>query len=166
MRSVAARSQVRPNGPVLFGGLGRSFEQRAWLPGNLPIARLQSIPITWLTLEGEQTFKQLAVKWGFQPLNHKKQKCKMLPNNNHDKTDSQFLLRRKKRRNNSVPCELNTPRPGAAQNHQPTNQPTKSISHSGNQPANQSKIKSVKRLNQIANKQCSKLIKLNKQPNR
>ena len=24
------------------------------------------------------------VKWGFQPLNHNKQKCKMLPNDNHD----------------------------------------------------------------------------------
>ena len=28
------------------------------------------------------------VKWGFQPLNHNKQKCKMFPNNNHDLTFS------------------------------------------------------------------------------
>ena len=25
----------------------------------------------------------IAVKWGFRPLNHNKQKCKTLPNNNH-----------------------------------------------------------------------------------
>ena len=31
----------------------------------------------WLTLEGEQQQQMLAVKWGFQPLNHNKQRCKM-----------------------------------------------------------------------------------------
>ena len=35
---------------------------------------------SWLTLEGQQK-KRKAVKWGFQPLNHNKQKCKMFPNN-------------------------------------------------------------------------------------
>ena len=38
--------------------------------------------ISWLTLEGEQKKKKLAVKWGF-PTNHHKQKCKMCPNNSH-----------------------------------------------------------------------------------
>ena len=38
----------------------------------------------WLTLEGEQTFSNFSSQAsGFQPLNHKKQKCKMFPNNNH-----------------------------------------------------------------------------------
>ena len=32
---------------------------------------------------GEQTNKVLAVQWGFQPLNHNKQKCEMFANNNH-----------------------------------------------------------------------------------
>ena len=41
-----------------------------------------SNPATWLTLEGEQKSVFLAAKWGFQSLNHNKQKCKMFPNNN------------------------------------------------------------------------------------
>ena len=41
-------------------------------------------PITWLTLEGEQQFKFQQLSGDF-PLNHNKQKCKMFPNNNHDK---------------------------------------------------------------------------------
>ena len=40
--------------------------------------------MTWFTLEGEQQKYMLAVEWGFQPLNHNKQKCKMFPNDNHD----------------------------------------------------------------------------------
>ena len=40
----------------------------------------QALP--WLTLKGEQTFKFEQSSGDF-PLNHKKQKCKMFPNNNH-----------------------------------------------------------------------------------
>ena len=41
-----------------------------------------------MTLEGEQKFKLEQFSGDF-PLNHHKQKCKMLPNNNHE---SQFVL--------------------------------------------------------------------------
>ena len=45
---------------------------------------------TWVTLEGEQTIKFWQFSgFGFQPLNHNKQKCKMFPNNSHE-----WLLRR------------------------------------------------------------------------
>ena len=45
---------------------------------------------SWLTLEGEPK-SLFAVKWGFQPLNHVKQKCKMFPNNNHEIVRSPLL---------------------------------------------------------------------------
>ena len=32
---------------------------------------------------GANKLEVLAAKWRFQPINHKKQTCKMFPNNNH-----------------------------------------------------------------------------------
>ena len=55
---------------------------------GLPSIRAETLhfpdPVgTCLTLEGEQQFIFLAVKWDFKPLDHNKQKCKKSPNNNH-----------------------------------------------------------------------------------
>ena len=36
--------------------------------------------------------KKIAVKWGFQSLNHNRQKCKMFPNNNHVMRPDGFAL--------------------------------------------------------------------------
>ena len=54
------------------------------LGGNWKHSDLFRLPhaaaLSWLTLEGEQHAFSLAVKWGFQPLNHNKQECYMFPN--------------------------------------------------------------------------------------
>ena len=59
-----------------FLGSGAAASSRR--PGPLSTARAD-----WLTLEGERKMKNIAVI-GFRPLDQNKQKCKMLPNNNHE----------------------------------------------------------------------------------
>ena len=49
-----------------------------WYPGFRLCSRE-----SWLTFEGAQTLKKIAVQWGFQPLNHNNQKCKKFPSNKH-----------------------------------------------------------------------------------
>ena len=55
------------------------------MPGFNSVRNLAA-PVAWLTLEGEQQFSNFSSSAvGFQPLNHNTQKCKVFPNNNHDR---------------------------------------------------------------------------------
>ena len=67
--SLAIAWRVSDNGTALLNARGLT---------------LKPILAASLTLEGEeQIYQILAVQWGFQPLNHNKQKCKICPSDNH-----------------------------------------------------------------------------------
>ena len=67
-------------------------------PGfNRPQIKTESKHSPWLRLEGEGKNKMLAVKWGFEPLNHNKQKRKMCPNDNLVSSLPEWIGRRLKK---------------------------------------------------------------------
>ena len=72
-----------PRPPLLASGR-RSWACCSMRWSRLPESRQRQTGKPWLTLEGEQNLNLSSSVVGFQPLNHNKQKCRMLPNNNHE----------------------------------------------------------------------------------
>ena len=87
-RALRSRSAMKFLGAgswvgVDFGGWGGGW---GWGFGGVGGDRKKGSAGAWLTLKGggaKIEKKQLAARWGFQPLNYNKQTCIFFPNNNH-----------------------------------------------------------------------------------